>query len=239
MATLRDEEELWRRWHAGDEGARAALVAGFAPYGKAIAARLYARRPLNDVEFEEYEQFAMVGLLEAVDRYRCDRGARFTTFAMPRIRGAVLSGVERATERRQQSAFRRRVLSERVASMVGDEDALPAEALLADLAKVGVGVALGLLLDGTCMVQRDEGLPDGAYAQVELRSVHAQVWGLAKELTEREREVLEGHYRDGLRFEEVARKLGITKGRVSQLHQQALARLRGLLAASQGCDVAY
>lgn len=223
-----DESDLWRRWQGGDDAVRELLVARYVPYARAIAAKLYSRRPLNDVDFEDYQQFAMVGLMESVDRYRSDRGARFTTFAMTRIRGAVLSGVERATERRQQSAFRRRVMGERVASMVQDDGSvIQGEALLGALETIGVGVALGLMLDGTGMLlQPEEALPDNAYAQVEVRSVHRHLWELSKNLTDREREVLELHYRDSMRFEEIARSLRLTRGRVSQLHQQAIARLR-------------
>jgi RNA polymerase sigma factor for flagellar operon FliA len=236
----REERELWARSRDGEEAARAGLVTRYVPYAKAIAAKLYARRPLNDVEFEDYQQFAMVGLLEAIDRYQTGRGARFTTFAMTRIRGAVLTGVERVTERRQQVAFRRRVMAERVSSMVKDDGTLRGEALLGELATVGVGVALGFILEGTGMVLRPEdGLPDNAYTQLELRRAHRHLWVMAKELTPREREVLELHYRDSMRFEQIARTLKLTKGRVSQLHQQAVGRLRRLMAASQGCDVAY
>jgi RNA polymerase sigma factor for flagellar operon FliA len=236
-----EELALWQRAGEGDSPARSLLVARFLPYAKAIAASLYARRPMDDVEFEEYQQFGVVGLLEAIDRYRGDRGARFTTFAMPRIRGAILSGVEHVTERRQQAAFRRRVLAERVGSMVakgGTEG--EGEALLGELVGIGVGVALGLILEGTGMVVDPEAaLPDGVYANLELRSVYRQAWSLIGELTPRERDVLERHYRGGMRFEEIARTLGLTRGRISQLHQQAIGRLRALMARSRGCDVTY
>lgn len=236
-----EEEELWRRSRDGDAAARECLASRFLPYARALAAKLYARRPLNDVDFEDYQQFAVVGLLEAIDRYQADRGARFTTFAMQRIRGAILSGVERATERRQQSAFRRRILAERVSSVVQDR-ALPdeGEAMLCELGRVGVGIALGFILEGTGMLLRPEdGLPDAAYGEVELRRIHAHVWRLAGGLGGRVGEVLELHYRGGLRFEEIARRLRLSKGRVSQLHRQGLVRVRELMAASQGCDVAF
>jgi RNA polymerase sigma factor for flagellar operon FliA len=236
-----DEAPLWQRWRGGDGSAREKLIERYLPYSKAIAARLYARRPIDDVEFEEYQQFATVGLLESIDRYRPDRGAQFTTFATPRIRGAVLSGVERLTERRQQTAFRRRAMSERVASLVQD-DVSPnhTQALLDELEKIGVGVALGLILEGTGMLSRPEdGLPDDAYAQVELRQAHQRLWEMVKHLTDRERQVVELHYREARRFEEIARTLRLSKGRVSQLHRQALTRLHGLMTAAEACDVAY
>lgn len=224
-----------------DPDARAALIARYLPYAKAVAARLFARRPHEDVAFEDYLQLATVGLLESVDRYRPDRGTRFTTFATPRIRGAVLSGLERLTERRQQSAFRRRVLAERVATLVPEgEGAGFTKALLDQLEAIGVGVALGLLLDGTGMVLgAEESLPDNAYPQVELRRARQRLWEMVEQLGEKEREVMQRHYGEGMRFDEVARRLQLSKGRVSQLHTQAIQRLRGLMGGEDGCDVHY
>lgn len=237
-----DEAGLWRRWiDRADGQARDALVLRYVPYARAVAAKMYARRRNDEIEFDEYRQLAMVGLLESIDRYLPDRGARFTTFAMPRIRGAILNGLERLTERQQQLAFRRRVLAERTASLVPEAFSPdPTRRLLAELEAIGVGVALGFLLEGTGMVA-DPGraLPDGAYAQVELRQVHEQLWAMVDRLEEREREIIELHYRRLTRFEEIAEMLHLSKGRVSQLHRQAVMRLRDLISKAERCDVAY
>jgi RNA polymerase sigma factor for flagellar operon FliA len=236
------EAELWRRWRgAGDADARGRLVELHTGYARSIAARLYARRPTNDVEFDEYAQLGAVGLLEAIDRYEPERGALFTTFAMSRIRGAILTGLERLTERHQQSAFRRRALAERLATLLPEGRVVGrARGILDELEEIGVGVALGLLLEGSGMFLRpEEGLPDDAYAQVELRGAHDRLWALTRHLTERERQVVELHYGQARRFEEIARTLGLTKGRISQLHQQAVERLRALMRATEGVDIAY
>ncbi len=238
------EGALWRRWcYEADAAARALLVERHMPYARALAARLYSRRPHDDIEFDDYLQYAMVGLVESVDRYSPERGAKFTTFAMTRINGAILNGLGRLTERQQQIAFRRRLAAERIASLVPDALSTdPTEQLLADLAEIGVGVALGVILEGTGMVlgQPDE-LPGDAYAhaRAELRQLHERLWGLMDRLTEREREIIELHYRRGKRFDEIAEKLGLTKGRISQLHKQAVLRLRALMNDQETCDVAY
>jgi RNA polymerase sigma factor for flagellar operon FliA len=210
-------------------------------YAKALAARLYARRTHDEIAFDDYQQLAMVGLMEAVGRYEPGRGAKFTTFALPRIHGAILNGVERLTERQQQLAFRRRVAAERTESLIPDDlSADPTERLLGQLERIGVGVALGFLLEGTAMViGPDEALPENVYARVELRQLHDQLWHMVERLTPREREVVWMHYREGRPFEEIARTIGVTKGRVSQLHRQALERLRSLVGKSERCDVAY
>lgn len=237
-----DEATLWDRWRASaDPAARTQLVERYMSYATALAAKAYARRASDQVEFDDYRQYAMVGLLEAVERYEPDRRAKFTTFATSRIQGAILNGLERLTERQQQVAFRRRNLAERTASFVPESLGVdPTERLLSQLEEIGVGVALGFILEGTTMVAApDAATVHAAYAHVELRQVSERVWEMVKLLTERERGIIQMHYRDGRPFDEIAEGLGLTKGRISQLHRQAVLRLRELIARSERCDVTY
>jgi RNA polymerase sigma factor FliA len=243
-AAPEDEDSLWRRWRGeADLAARAMLVERYMPYARALAAKLYGRRRHDEIALDEYVQFAMVGLMECVERYTPDRGAKFTTYAIRRIHGAILNGLERLTEKQQQIAFRRRVTAERLASFVPEDFSTdPTQRLLGELEEIGVGVALGLILEGTGLVLGPrEGLPEDAYAhaQIELRQLHAQLWGMLDRLPDREREILEMHYRRSRRFDEIAGMMQLSKGRVSQLHRQAIMRLRSLLSGSDGCDVAY
>ena len=236
-----DEAGLWVASQGGDAAARALLAERFIPYATAVAAKLYARRAHREIEFDEYRQFAMVGLMESVQRYQPDRGAKFTTFATTRIQGAIWNGIQQLSERQQQTAFRRRVLAERTESMTPAELSRdPTQKLLLDLQEIGVGVALGFLLEGTgMMLGTTEGLPDDAYASIELRRLHGHVWEMVARLPERERDIIQRHYRDGVQFEEIARALQLTKGRISQLHKQAVLRLRALVSKAESCDVTY
>jgi RNA polymerase sigma factor for flagellar operon FliA len=236
-----DEATLWQRCRGADDAARALLVERYMPYATALAAKLYGMRGRNDVEFDEYRQFAMIGLLESVDRYQPDRGAQFKTFAMPRIRGAILNGLQHLSERHQQNALRRRVALERAVSLKPEALTVsPTERLLHDLQDIGVGVALGFLLEGTGMlVDPEQGLPDDAYAQLEMRQIHRHLWEMVKHLTDRERDIVHMHYAQGRRFEEIATVLGLSKGRISQVHRQAVSRLRVLITKVARCDVSY
>lgn len=227
-----EDADLWRRWiEAQDPKAREALVLRYAGYAKAIAAKLYAARNGSEFAYEEFEQFAMVGLLEAIDRYQTGRGAQFTTYATARIRGAVLSGLQHLSERQEQIAWRRRVMKERAAELA-PEAFSPGNSpqLLHELLEVAAGLALGALLDGSGMVVgTEDSLPGNAYAELELAELRAQLWPLLDRLTAREREVIQLHYVESFDFVEIAARLRLTKGRVSQLHRQGLARLRALI----------
>jgi RNA polymerase sigma factor for flagellar operon FliA len=237
-----DEASLWQRWCFGaDDSARQLLVERYIPYARAIAAKLYARRAHDEFRFDEYQQFAMVGLIESVERYRPDRGAHFKTFAMHRVRGAILNGLERLSERQQQSAFRRRLATERAVSLTPENlSREPTQQLLEQLQDIGVGVALGLILEGTGVFfgVSDE-LPADAYAQLEMRQLRQQLWEMVERLTGREREIIDMHYREARSFQEIAEALKLSKGRISQLHRQAVERLRALISKAGKCDVAY
>src|SRR5471030_786211 len=107
---LADEIKLWHAWN--DEGqpiARERLIENYLPFARMMAAKSYGMRHSNEFEFDDYLQFATVGLIEAIDRYQPNSTALFTTFASKRITGAVLDGVERLSDRQQQISSRQRV----------------------------------------------------------------------------------------------------------------------------------
>ncbi|VVE50667.1 flagellar biosynthesis sigma factor [Pandoraea communis] len=219
-------------WHAvrtrADAGARAQLIERHMPLARIIAAKLYAGRFHDDVEFDDYHQMATIGLIEAVDRYDPELGARFRTFASMRVRGAVLNGLDRMSERQQQISTRQRLRTERAASLAPEEMPDGSAQLLHTLAEAGIGLALGMLLEGTSLFAEENSVsPTPApYAAVELDQLRKRVKALVDLLPERERRIIQSHYLQQIPFEQIASVLGVTRGRVAQLHKQALNRMR-------------
>ncbi len=237
---LEDEHGLWRLWCTRDDHqAREKLISFYLPYARALAARLFARRTHDEFEFDEYLQFATVGLIEAVNRFDPDRGILFKTYSTTRINGAVLTGLASLSERQQQISLRRRIATERIQSLKDDDVSPNPEDLLRKLAEIGIGLALGYLLEGTGMISESEStLQENTYSRIEMQQFRQQILFLTKRLTVREQEVIHMHYHQGFAFEEVARSLDLTKGRISQLHSQALKKLRSLILQIQSCDIA-
>jgi RNA polymerase sigma factor for flagellar operon FliA len=162
----------------------------------------------------------------------------FKTFATRRITGAILDGLQTLSERYQQLALGRRIADERLESLAGGADAVDPSTMLRELASIGVGLALGFILDGTGMLERqDAALPDTTYSNLELRQLQQRIAEVLKQLTTREQEVIRMHYFNSVSFEEIARHLELTRGRISQLHKRAIARLRPLLTKAEACDV--
>jgi RNA polymerase sigma factor for flagellar operon FliA len=237
---LAGEWRLWASWcQSGDEAARNEIVLHYLSYARALAAQIYGRRMHDEFEFDEYVQLATVGLMEAVNRFDPSRNVLFKTFATRRIVGSVLSGLSNLSERQQQAGVRRRIATERLESIRTELAAAERpEDLLRALTEIGVGLALGLMLEGTGMIANEgAALPDNAYSRLELRQFQKQVSRYVEQLLPREQDVIRRHYFHGIAFGEIAMELGLTKGRISQLHHQGLAHLRKLIRQEHRCDL--
>jgi RNA polymerase sigma factor FliA len=237
------EQALWRalREH-GDAAAREALLTHHMPYARVIAGKLYAGRTHDEVEFDDYLQFASIGLLEALERYQPERGAQFRTYASTRMMGAVLDGLEKLSERQQQIALRQRMRARdaRAASLAEGLGSVRDASLLKEMAGVGIGLALGVLLEGLGMVDSGvEAQAPNPYDGLELRQMQRRVRELAAGLPEPERRIIRHHYLQGVPFDEIAEQMGLSKGRISQLHRRALQRLREALQATSEIDAKW
>ena len=239
-ATICEAElALWHLWrHEKSEQAHQELAARHGDYARIVAASYYRRRMHDEIEFSEYAQFAYVGLLESIDRFDPDCGVRFRTFAARRMHGAILDGIEHLTEKQQQIAETKRLRNQRRESLLGapeDGRSSPArrtpEQALKFVADVGLGLAIAWLLEGTGMVDNGEtsqNLP--FYQSIELKQLRERVLELLKSLPPQQSRVIAGHYLQELAFEEIATMLGLSKGRISQIHKQALLGLRSALS---------
>lgn len=230
-----DEAALWQRLRAGaDPQAREALLARHLPYARVVAATYYRRRFHDEIEFGDYLQYASLGMLEALERFDPGRGAQFRTFAARRMHGAILDGIERQSEKQQQIAARQRLRAQRLeaaresaADQLGVAGILRGPQLLQYVAEVGVGLALAWLLDGSGMLTAAEPAETVPfYRHAELRELRQRLLRGIEELPSQERTVVRCHYLQEMPFEAVATMLQLTRGRISQIHKQALARLR-------------
>src|SRR4051812_34793299 len=122
VLTEEEERELWHAYLSRKDGKiRERLIEYYLSYARIIAAKLYAGRHHDEFEFDEYLQFAIVGLVESIDRYDPDRGAQFKTYASQRMIGSILNGIELLSEKQQQIRFRQRLMAERVESLKEDK----------------------------------------------------------------------------------------------------------------------
>lgn len=215
---------------------RDALISRYSALAKITAARLYRRRADNSVDFGDYLQYARVGLIESIDHYDPERGVPFEAFSSFRIKGAILNGLQSESEVASQRAFWSRRARERFDSIKENETRGDRRASLEELVNLTVGLALSHLIEQDAGEIIDESLAANPYAITELIQLKRAVRSLLPSLPERERELIRRHYDEHVEFQQIAAEWGVTKGRVSQLHAQALGRLRKLLAASPRVD---
>jgi RNA polymerase sigma factor FliA len=221
---------LWARWvEQRNPVDRHALVERYTGFTRMLAAKCYSGRISHELEFGDYLQFAMVGLLESIDRFNPELAAKFETFASHRINGAILNGVETLSEVQRQASVRHRVVKERAASLAEKALAEPVSAL-ERLAEVAIGLALGFALEDSGVYESDgeRALPDNAYSRIEMHQLSQRLVECVESLPEQQRVVVHRHYFQQMPFVEIADSLKLTKGRVSQIHSAALLNLRAL-----------
>lgn len=246
------ERALWLRWREQrDEAAREELVRTYLPYARVVAASYYGKRFHDEIEFNDYFQLASVGLLESVDRFDPAFNVQFKTFAARRMHGSILNGLERMTEKQQQIAARQRLRAERLETLkaaAGEEAGAGSgrgskrtpEQLMKFVAEVGLGLALSWLLEGTGMVdepERAETIP--FYRNAEIQELRKRIARSIDQLSPQGRTVIRYHYQQDIAFEEIARMLELSKGRIAQIHRQALLQLREALTQGAGTDITF
>ena len=233
---------LWQGWRSTQSSeARAKLVECYLPFARMMAAKLYAKRHSDEFEFDDYLQFATIGLIESIDRYDVDSPAQFTTYATKRISGAVLDGVEGLSERQKQISTHRRRIAERTGMAAGNLRGNQAKSNVFDqLAEIAFGLALGYILDNQGLyLDHELSQPDNQYEAIELRQLQEQLRSLVERLPDRERLLIKYTYFNHMSFETVAQQWGLTRGRIAQLHRNALDRLRKWSQELRQIDVAW
>ncbi len=225
-----DARDLWIAFKRhGSPAAREALFSNYFAHSQRIARRQFRDRSGADIEFPDLCQLASAGLLEAIDRFNPELGVPFLAYASRRIKGSILDGIAKSNELREQISSRQRARRERARSLAGTlSDDMPIATAMQALTELTIGLALGFMLEGTNLYVNDD-QPAGdmnAYDSVAWKETVGQVLGEVARLPDRERAVVRHHYINGLTFEQVGALLGVSKGRVSQLHKSAIEQLR-------------
>ena len=246
-ACFSDSSQSPKVWELFDSGAvvwgdctpaqQESMVRHFAPKVKYLALRLKARLPRN-VELAELISAGTLGLMESFGKFRPQLGIKFDTYAENRIRGAMLDELRRLDWLPRSLRRRVRLLDEAIHKLEHQsgenptEDALSQETGL-NLKEVREGLealhnqfCLSLELLQDFLTPLETVSEEEPFALAASQELQERVADLIEQLTPREKLVLSLYYTDELNMREAAEVMGITEGRVSQLHSQALTRLR-------------
>jgi RNA polymerase sigma factor FliA len=247
-------QALWREYRAkADPAVRDRLIVTYAPLVKYVAGRLGSGLPAH-VDDEDLVSYGLLGLIGAIERYDPERDVKFETYAIARIRGAIidelraLDWVPRSVRSRARDIERAiGELEAKLGRVPSDEEiagklGLTTEELDESLSEIsrssiaaldelwtisGSGGDQVALIDTIEDVDAPD--PQSALSQVELREAIAD--SIAR-LPEREKLVVTLYYYEELTLREIGEVLGVTESRVSQLHTKAVLRLKARLAGS-------
>jgi len=249
-----DTAALWRRYReTRDQGIRDRLILGYSPLVKYVAGRLGSGLPAH-VDEQDLVSYGLLGLIGAIERFDPNRDVKFETYAIARIRGAIidelraLDWVPRSVRSRARDIERaiselegklgRAPTDEEIAQRLGlSGDEL--EDSLAEISRSSIAALDELWTvsgsggDQVSLIDtiEDTAAPDpqGALSATEMREAIADA--IAR-LPEREKLVVTLYYYEELTLREIGEVLGVTESRVSQLHTKAVLRLKARLAGS-------
>ena len=251
-----ESEQLAKMWdeykQTRGQTLRDKLILHYSPLVKYVAGRVGVGLPQN-VEQADLVSYGVFGLIDAIDKFEPDRGYKFETYAISRIKGAILDELRsidwvprsvRAKARSLERAYAK-LEAEHHRSPTDDEVATELglttnqlQSALSQISFVGVA-ALDELLSGgergetttlgDTVADSADG-PVGAFEVEEMRQILAES---INRMAEREKIVLTLYYYEGLTLAEIGRVLQVTESRVCQIHTKAVIQLRSRIAAAQ------
>jgi RNA polymerase sigma factor for flagellar operon FliA len=244
-------DQLWADYKAsGSRDARDRLIVNYSPLVKYVAGRVSVGLPQN-IEQADLVSYGIFGLIDAIDKFDPSRAIKFETYAIARIKGAIIDELRsidwvprsvRAKARSVEKAYAkleavllRTPTDAEVASEMGiSEQEL--HTIFNQISFVGL-IALDEMLSvggergesttlGDTIPDKGEG-PVAAFEVEEMKQILATA---INRLGDREKIVLTLYYYEGLTLAEIGEVLGVTESRVCQIHTKAVLQLRSKMA---------
>lgn len=252
--TNAEVDALWAEYQRdGDRAVRDRLILHYSPLVKYVAGRVAVGLPQN-VEQADLVSYGIFGLIDAIDKFDLSRGYKFETYAISRIKGAILDELRSIDWVPRSVRAKARALEGAYSKLEARLHRTPTDQELADELEMSESQLQGILsqisfvgivaLDEMLSVGGDRGEsltlgdtiadsgagPVGAYEVEEMR----QLLGDAiNRMPEREKVVLTLYYYESLTLAEIGQVLGVTESRVCQIHTKAVLQLRAKVAASE------
>jgi RNA polymerase sigma factor for flagellar operon FliA len=231
--------DLWRRFKAsGDIHARERLVVAYSPLVKYVSGRMASGLPAH-VDEADLISYGLVGLINAIERFEPAREIKFETYAITRIKGAIIDELRTQDWVPRSVRARARQIEKANAKLEHQLQRAPTDEEMANLLQISNSTVAALdelwavsdssgdavsLLDTI----HDPDAPDPA-AVMDQTDLKDRVADAIARLPEREKLVVALYYYENLTLREIGEVLGVTESRVSQLHTKAVLRLRSRL----------
>lgn len=221
------------------------LLTEHMPLVKRLAHHMKAKLPPS-VEVDDLVQAGMIGLLDAINRYEETHGAQFETYAVLRIRGAMLDELRNSDWLPRSMRQNMRKIETAMSTLQQRLGHPPSESEVAKLLKLSLADYQDMLSDGgghQLVYYEDFHGDDGSdsfldrYAVDDADPLRSLLDGDFRQavidaidgLPPREKILMGLYYEEELNLKEIGAVMGVSESRVSQLHTQAVARLRAAL----------
>jgi RNA polymerase sigma factor for flagellar operon FliA len=244
-------DDLWESFkESGSLDAREQLIIHYSPLVKYVASRVATGLPAN-VEHADLVSYGIFGLIDALEKFDRSRQIKFETYAIPRIRGAIIDELRSLDWVPRSVRFKAREVEKAYAELESRLKRAPSDREIAE----HLGVSLPELHDIVTQISfvsvaaleevvtsgADRGeyvslldtLADMAAADpasgLEGGETRAMLAAAINSLSEREKVVITLYYFEGLTLAEIGDVLGVTESRVCQIHTKAVGQLRNNL----------
>jgi RNA polymerase sigma factor FliA len=245
------DAELWRAYReVGTRQARDRLIVHYSPLVKYVAGRVGVGLPDN-VEQSDLVSYGIFGLIDAIEKFDPGRGFKFETYAVGRIKGAILDELRsidwvprsvRAKGRAVERAFSnlearlgRSPSETELATELGYSMA-QLHQVLGQLSLTGMAALDEMLGDRSDSATLGETIADdaaGPGALFELHEMRGQLAEAIERMPDREKVVLTLYYFENFTLSQIGEVLKVTESRVSQIHTKAVLQLRSRLQATR------
>lgn len=247
-------ERDWELMKSGNHAARNRIMTQYLPLVKNVAGRMAMGFP-RSVELDDLVSTGTIGLIEAIGNFNPERGVKFETYAVPRIRGAILDNlraldwIPRSTRAKARNIDRATVVLENILGRkpVGTELANKLEWSLAELQHAMDDISGTSLLSLDEMVYREDDnrqVPrvetitlisdEDVLSDIEKMELRAYLVTAVETLPDQERLVIGLYYYEELTLKEIGAIMTISESRVSQIHTKAVKKLRHLVKEKFG-----
>lgn len=252
-----DVSALWARYKLDDDSsARDALILNYSPLVKYVAGRLASGLP-QSVDTADLISYGIFGLIDAIQKFDPGRAIKFETYAIARIKGAIIDELRALDWVPRSVRSRAREIEASYLALENQFKRVPSDQEVADHMGITLKEFQAILtkLSYTSVVSfeelwvggdKDEGQnalgsikddsaedPVAIFESVEIKDILA---GAIERLPDREKTVIALYYYEGLTLKEIGQVLGVTESRVSQLHTKSVLRLRARLHAAQAAS---
>jgi RNA polymerase sigma factor FliA len=251
QASATDVAQLWRRYKQNNKlkAVRETLILHYLHLVRYVVSRLPVSLP-SSIAQEDLNSFGTIGLMEAVERFDPERGLKFETYAVTRIRGAIIDQlrlqdwIPRGVRKRSKTLSEAMARLEEKLGRAATNDELAVElnlpkAKIAQMRAESSNLVLSLddsfggdsdgntfsLMD-TVM---DKNSPD-PQGEMEAEELRKRLADAIATLPEREKLLVALYYHENMTLKEIGEVISVSESRVCQLHAQAITRLRNRLS---------